>query len=56
MLTKQQKYLQRLWIKHGSIDMRNAARHLGYKGQAMTKGMEHVRDIMKRMHIPGYSA
>lgn len=50
MLSKQQKYLQRKWIQ-GRFDLVKTARHMGYKGARVTKGMEHIRNIMQGMNI-----
>ncbi len=50
MLTKQQKYLQRQWIK-GHLDIAKTARKMGYRGARVTKGMEHIKSLMSQMHI-----
>lgn len=50
MLTKTQKKLQRQWIR-GSFDLSRVARRLGYRGNRLSKGMQHIRAIMDDMHL-----
>lgn len=54
MLTKQHKFLQRQYIK-GGLNVKKAAQHLGYKGNALSKGMNRVRTMLSDMRIPGYT-
>ncbi len=50
MLTKQQQYLQRQWVK-GKINLVAAARRLGYKKASLTKGVEKVKSLLTEMGI-----
>lgn len=50
MLSKQQKYIQRRWIQN-KLDLAHAARRFGYKGNNLSKGMQHIRAIMEDMHL-----
>lgn len=50
MLTKIQKTLRNRYLK-GSLNIHAAARRLGYKGGSMSKGMRHIREILRDMHI-----
>lgn len=49
-LTKPQRVLYRQWIK-GKINLIVAARKLGYKGGAMSKGVQKVRTLLSQMGI-----
>ncbi len=51
MLTKHEKWLRRQWDKEGGLDVKKAARKLGYRGNSITKGMWHIRKVMANMGI-----
>jgi hypothetical protein len=50
MLTKQQKYIQRQYLK-GTVDVVQLAKRMGYRKAALTKGITKVRSLLDELGI-----
>lgn len=51
MLNKQYQYVQRQWVR-GNMNLTKIARHFGYKGSALQKGIIKVKTMIHNMHLP----